>query len=102
MAFDLTGANGPERAPSLRITANFFRTLGVQPVLGRDLLDAEDQPGGRAVVLRIASATLAGRFADQSSQERRSSCSACSRQTVTPVGISRITAPIRFPLVLKA
>ena len=58
VAFDLTGANGPERAPSLRITADFFRTLGVKPALGRDLLDAEDQPGGRAVLLRIASGNL--------------------------------------------
>jgi putative ABC transport system permease protein len=50
-AFNLTGADEPERVPGLRITANFFRTLGVKPALGRDFLAEEDQPGGRTVLL---------------------------------------------------
>ncbi len=50
-SFNLTGADEPERVPGLRITANFFRTLGVKPALGRDLLAEEDEPGGRAVIL---------------------------------------------------
>ena len=49
--FNLTGADEPERVPGLRITANFFRTLGVKPVLGRDFLAEEDEPGGSAVLL---------------------------------------------------
>jgi len=50
-SFNLTGADEPERVAGLRITANFFRTLGVKPALGRDFLAEEDQPGGSAVLL---------------------------------------------------
>ena len=50
-AFNLTGADESERVPGLRITANFFRTLGVEPALGRDFLAEEDEPGGSAVLL---------------------------------------------------
>jgi putative ABC transport system permease protein len=50
-AFNLTGADESERVPGLRITANFFRTLGVKPALGRDFLAEEDEPGGSAVLL---------------------------------------------------
>jgi putative ABC transport system permease protein len=50
-AFNLTGADEPERVRGMRITANLFRTLGVKPALGRDFLDEEDEPGGRAVLL---------------------------------------------------
>jgi putative ABC transport system permease protein len=49
--FNLTGADEPERVPGLRITANFFRTLGVRPALGRDFLPEEDEPSGSAVLL---------------------------------------------------
>lgn len=50
-ALNLTGDDEPERVPGLRITANFFRTLGVKPTLGRDFLAEEDEPGGRRVLL---------------------------------------------------
>ena len=50
-AFNLTGADEPERVSGMRITANLFRTLGVKPALGRDFLAEEDEPGGRAVLL---------------------------------------------------
>ena len=63
-AFNLTGADEPERVPGLRITANFFRTLGVKPALGRDFLAEEDEPGGSAVLLlthRLVGAAFWGR-----------------------------------------
>ncbi|MBE7157390.1 MAG: ABC transporter permease [Rhodospirillales bacterium] len=41
----------PERAPGATITANYLDILGVQPVLGRNLTEAEDTPGGPAVVM---------------------------------------------------
>jgi putative ABC transport system permease protein len=34
-----------------RVTANFFRMMGVAPVLGRGFLDSEDQPGAPDVVV---------------------------------------------------
>nr|WP_274622148.1 ABC transporter permease [Myxococcus fulvus] len=48
----LTGPEGePERLLGARITADFFRVLGVQPLLGRGLLPDEDQPGKSQVVV---------------------------------------------------
>jgi len=37
--------------PAARITANFFNVLGLQPALGRNFTEAEDQPNGPRVVL---------------------------------------------------
>src|SRR4051812_4650450 len=44
---DLTmvGVGEPVRLPAFSVTSNFFQTLGVQPVLGRDFLKEEDAPG---------------------------------------------------------
>ena len=39
-------ATGAERVPGARVSAGFFRTLGVSPVLGRDFAMGEDKPGG--------------------------------------------------------
>jgi len=46
--FDLPGDNAgpPEALWGLRVSANLFPTLGVQPMLGRNILSEEDQPGG--------------------------------------------------------
>ncbi|HKN33371.1 MAG: hypothetical protein DMG54_13700 [Acidobacteria bacterium] len=49
---NLTDAGEPERLHSLRVSAEFFRTLGIQLFLGRSFTDDEDRPGGpNAVVL---------------------------------------------------
>jgi len=40
----------PEHLRSLRVSADFFRTLGIQPVLGRSFTEDEDRPGGPNVV----------------------------------------------------
>jgi putative ABC transport system permease protein len=47
----LSGRGAPERLAAGRVTADFFSTLGLAPVLGRDFLAEEDRPGGRHVVL---------------------------------------------------
>jgi putative ABC transport system permease protein len=45
-------ANGEaERISGMRVSANFFRTLGVAPAIGRDFTAAEDTPDGWHVVL---------------------------------------------------
>jgi len=41
----------PERVSGVYVTGNFFRMIGVQPVLGRDFTDADDLPGAEPVVL---------------------------------------------------
>ena len=43
--FNLTGAGEPERAHGMRVTVNYFETLGVTAYLGRTFLPGEDQPG---------------------------------------------------------
>jgi predicted permease len=41
----------PERIPAMRVSANFFRLLGVRPALGRDFKSEEDTPDRYRVVL---------------------------------------------------
>lgn len=51
-SFDLVG-RGERRAVShAAVSSNFFRTLGVQPALGRDFIEDDDKPGvGRVVII---------------------------------------------------
>jgi macrolide transport system ATP-binding/permease protein len=42
---------GAEPAPAARVSAGFFRTLGVNPALGRDFLASEEAPGAPHVVM---------------------------------------------------
>ena len=50
-AMNLTGSGEPERINTARVTPALFRMLGVQPRLGRLLLDSEDHPGRADVVV---------------------------------------------------
>jgi len=47
----LTGSDGAESIEALRVSAGFFDTMGVAPVLGRGFAEAEDQPGDDTVVV---------------------------------------------------
>lgn len=47
----LTGVDSPARLPIAEVTTNFFRTLGVQPILGRGFLDADGEPGAPETVV---------------------------------------------------
>jgi predicted permease len=49
--FNLTGGTIPERIEGARVTADFFRTLGVQPAAGRYFSNGEDQPGAAHVAI---------------------------------------------------
>jgi putative ABC transport system permease protein len=46
----LIGAGEPVKLPALRVSSNFFTTLGIHPAMGRDFLPAEE-PGLGQVVL---------------------------------------------------
>jgi putative ABC transport system permease protein len=48
---NLTGGGEPERVAGVQVTASFFPTLGVRPLLGRSLLDSEDVRNGPAVAV---------------------------------------------------
>src|SRR5438045_7475333 len=50
----LTGQAEPERLEGQRVSAAYFRALGVRPAIGSDFTDAEDlpaAPGARGVVV---------------------------------------------------
>ena len=47
----LTGGAQPERLDGQRVSAGYFRVLGVAPALGRDLQPSDDRPGGSNVVM---------------------------------------------------
>ncbi|PZR72685.1 MAG: hypothetical protein DLM73_12545 [Chthoniobacterales bacterium] len=49
--FVLTGRGDPENLNGVRVTENFFRALGVQPLLGRVFNPDEDRPGGANVAV---------------------------------------------------
>jgi predicted permease len=53
--------SGVEPVPAARVTAGFFRVLGVTPVLGRDFYDGEDQPGAADTVM-LSYSTWQARF----------------------------------------
>ena len=50
-AFNLTGAEEPERLQGAQTTANFFEVMGVRPLLGRLYTEANETPGNDGVVL---------------------------------------------------
>jgi predicted permease len=43
--YNLTGTGEPEQVWGVHASGNFFRLLGVSPILGRDFLPEEEQPG---------------------------------------------------------
>jgi macrolide transport system ATP-binding/permease protein len=49
--FMVGSPEGAVRAQVVRISAGFFRTLGVSPAIGRDFADGEDQPSAARVVI---------------------------------------------------
>src|SRR3954449_2675492 len=49
--FTLTGRGDPENLNGVRVTENFFRALGVQPLFGRLFTPEEDKPGGANVAV---------------------------------------------------
>jgi predicted permease len=48
-AINLTGSGEPERLPMTSVTADFFKVLGVNPVLGRTFVEGEDAEGKNLV-----------------------------------------------------
>lgn len=49
--FDLTGDGEPQRVEAYGVTANFFSTLGVEPLLGRTVLADDDRPEANKVAV---------------------------------------------------
>ncbi len=49
--FLISTPGGAEPAHAARVSSGFFRTLGVNPILGRDFLPNEEAPGGPRMVM---------------------------------------------------
>lgn len=49
--FTVRGLGEPESIPAMMATTNFFSTLGVAPILGRDFAPGEDVPNGPNVMI---------------------------------------------------
>jgi len=49
--YGLSTPSGTQNLPGVRVTAGFFRTLGVTPALGRDFRAGEDLPGAPGTVM---------------------------------------------------
>jgi len=49
--YNLTNAGNPESLPGYQLSANFFKLLGVSPILGRTFSAGEDTPGHDRVVV---------------------------------------------------
>ena len=49
--FTLRGMGEPETVPAVQATPNFFSTLGVKPILGRDFREGEDAASGPQVAI---------------------------------------------------
>ena len=62
--YALRTRDGIELVSGVRVSAGFFRTLGVTPVLGRDFESGEDQPGVAATVV-LGHAAWQRRFGGQ-------------------------------------
>jgi putative ABC transport system permease protein len=52
VTLNLTGTGEPERISGVRVSANLFHLMGVEPKLGRSFLPEEDSPGsGRVAII---------------------------------------------------
>jgi predicted permease len=49
--FNLVGSGTPDRLTGTRVSSEFFRTLGVAPLVGHDFAARDDLPGGPKVVV---------------------------------------------------
>ncbi len=63
--YGLQTVSGIEPVPGERVSAEFFRTLGIRPVLGRDFRDGEDAAGASPTVL-LSYGTWQRRFGGRS------------------------------------
>jgi putative ABC transport system permease protein len=50
-SFNFTGSGEPERLQGRLVSAEFFATLGIRPVVGREFVAEEDGPGAAPVVI---------------------------------------------------
>lgn len=91
----LTGDNEPERLDGQRVSADYFRTLGVTPALGPGFDPADDRVGGPAVVI-LSDGLWRRRFAGDPElvgREVRLDGESMTVAGVMPAGFENVPAP---------
>ncbi len=89
----LSGVTDPEVLKGARVSANFLRILGVDPLLGRSFLPEEDKPGAPAVAM-ISEELWLRRFGGNASILGKTATLAGSTHTI--IGV--LPPGFRFPL----
>ena len=84
-SFNFTGAGEPERLQGRLVSGDFFSTLGVKPVLGRNFLADDDRPGANPAAI-LSYGFWRRRFAEDQSIIGRELT--LNRQSFTVVGIT--------------
>lgn len=59
---NISGSGVPEQLPGLRVSTQFLPVLGIQPQLGRNFGDGDDQPGGNNTSALISAELWQQRF----------------------------------------
>jgi hypothetical protein len=49
--YTIAGRDGPERVQAAAVTAGYFASVGVAPIVGRSITDADDQPTAAPIAL---------------------------------------------------
>jgi len=104
-SYNFTGAGEPERLQGRLVSAGFLSTLRVQPLLGRDFVDDDDQPSATPTVL-LSHAFWSRRFnADQAIVGKPITL---NNQSYTVIGVSPrdfqfdLEADVTIPIGLSA
>ena len=92
LAFNLAGPAEPERIAGALVSADFFRTLGIDPAIGRYFAEGEDRPGSDGVAV-ISHALWRRRFAAEHDVVGRSLM--VDGRTLTVIGVA--AAGFSFP-----
>ncbi len=64
-SFNLTAVGEPERIEGAYVTADLLPVLGVEPFIGRGILEEEDQPGAQADVVLMSHGLWSRRFGSE-------------------------------------
>ena len=89
--FTMEGASGATSVRGVRVSANYFNTLGIRPILGRAFLPADEEPGNHRVVV------LSHAFWQERFGGRRDAIGGTLRLSGQPYTVLGVMPPVTFP-----
>lgn len=89
--FSLDGSSGATSVRAVRVSANYFDTLGIGPVIGRTFAQEDEQPGRHRVVI-LSHAFWQDRFGG-----RRDAVGETLRLSGQPYTVVGVMPPVMFP-----